>query len=419
MAVTETWIQDGVCDGELFGDSYVVYRKDRNLNALNVSRGGGVLIGVRHDLISSRIDLSYLEAQLPAIDVVGCRVVIHGKSVYLFVIYIQPNSPTEHYEALFYFFSTFPPIQNEKVIFLGDFNIQFFTNLEIRYPKLVLIKDFISFFDMQQLNDAWNEHNYVLDLALSNIECAVNATDLPFVPEDAHHPAFNVTFYSKAINNVISDFPRNSNNRNYNFHRANYPLLYQLIYDTDWAFLDGETNVNNAVSEFYNTFYNILDQAVPLYRSDRRKSSFPSWYSKEIINDIREKSHVRNRWKRSGSERDLDMFRRLRRTIKIKIDVAYNRFIETSEHSIKSDPLKFWKFVRQRRNNSRIPGSMTRGDNRYESPHSIVNAFADFFKSVYVNSSRPPPDVNNRYLGDANISVNNLSITDVVKTLKK
>ena len=62
---------------------------------------------------------------------------------------------------------------------------------------------------------------------------------------------------------------------------------------------------------------------------------------------------------------------------------------------------------------------MTRGDNRYESPHSIVNAFADFLKSVYVNSSRPPPDVNNRYLGDANISVNNLSITDVVKELKK
>ena len=62
---------------------------------------------------------------------------------------------------------------------------------------------------------------------------------------------------------------------------------------------------------------------------------------------------------------------------------------------------------------------MTRGDNRYESPHSIVNAFADFFKSVYVNSSRPPPDVNNRYLGDANISVNNLSITDIVKALKK
>ena len=92
-----------------------MYRKDRNLNALNVSRGGGVLIGVRHDLVSSRIDLSYLEAQLPAIDVVGCRVVIHGKSVYLFVIYIQPNehllSTMKHFLT---FFQRFHPSKTKK-----------------------------------------------------------------------------------------------------------------------------------------------------------------------------------------------------------------------------------------------------------------------------------------------------------------
>ena len=114
MAVTETWIQDGVCDGELFGDSYVVYRKDRNLNALNVSRGGGVLIGVRHDLVSSRIDLSYLEAQLPAIDVVGCRVVIHGKSVYLFVIYIRLIHLLSTMKHFLTFFQRFHPSKTKK-----------------------------------------------------------------------------------------------------------------------------------------------------------------------------------------------------------------------------------------------------------------------------------------------------------------
>ena len=419
VAITETWIQDGVCDSELFGDSYIVYRKDRDLNALNVSKGGGVLIGVKQNLISNKIDLSNLVTQLPAVDVVGCRMVINGKTIYLFVIYIQPNSPTDYFEVLFDFFSSFPLIQNEKVIFLGDFNIHFHVNPDIRNPKLVLLRDFLSFFDLQQFNKVQNDKNYVLDLILSNIECAVNVTDLPFVREDTPHPALVIVFNSLAIRDTVVNFPKNSNNRNYNFYKANYPLLYQLISDADWSILDRVTNVDGAVTEFYNILYNILDQAVPRYHSDRPKSSYPSWYTREIISDLKEKSRVRGRWKKSGFVQDLDLFKRLRRTIKIKIDIAYRNFVDSSENNIKSDPMKFWKFVRQRRRTSRIPGSMILGNNSFESPHSIVNAFADFFKSVYVNSSCPSPDDSNNCFSNANISLYQIRHSDITKALKK
>ncbi|CAH2102508.1 unnamed protein product [Euphydryas editha] len=52
---TETWLDDGINDGEIFDSGYRVYRHDRASTILGNKKGGGVLIAVSMAIISDRI----------------------------------------------------------------------------------------------------------------------------------------------------------------------------------------------------------------------------------------------------------------------------------------------------------------------------------------------------------------------------
>lgn len=85
VAITETWIQTGVCDAELFGDSYSVFRRDRDLVSHSLSRGGGVLLGISRLYTVVRLDLSNFEMNCPKIDMVGCKIHINNHLVYIYI----------------------------------------------------------------------------------------------------------------------------------------------------------------------------------------------------------------------------------------------------------------------------------------------------------------------------------------------
>lgn len=46
ICLSETWLRDGVCSGELFHDGYQVFRRDCEDTASLKKDGGGVLIAV-------------------------------------------------------------------------------------------------------------------------------------------------------------------------------------------------------------------------------------------------------------------------------------------------------------------------------------------------------------------------------------
>ena len=52
IAITETWLNNGVLDGEILPNNYTIYRRDR------ASRGGGVLLAVNNNLSSRQFSSS-------------------------------------------------------------------------------------------------------------------------------------------------------------------------------------------------------------------------------------------------------------------------------------------------------------------------------------------------------------------------
>ena len=84
-----------------------------------------------------------------------------------------------------------------------------------------------------------------------------------FNNEYDHHPAL----YTEL--EIISSIPTNKTFLNktasytYNFRKADFSKLYELIGDFDWEYLKCFSDINEACDYFYNALYTIFDQCVP------------------------------------------------------------------------------------------------------------------------------------------------------------
>lgn len=54
VILTETWLREGICDGEIANDRYTVYRRDRSSSTSCKKDGGGVLIALKKSISSIR-----------------------------------------------------------------------------------------------------------------------------------------------------------------------------------------------------------------------------------------------------------------------------------------------------------------------------------------------------------------------------
>ena len=51
ICATETWLNGEISSSEIFPDSYVVFRRDRN----STTGGGGVLHAIKKDLVATQV----------------------------------------------------------------------------------------------------------------------------------------------------------------------------------------------------------------------------------------------------------------------------------------------------------------------------------------------------------------------------
>ena len=107
IAITETWLNNGILDGEVLPTNYTIYRDDR------ASRGGGVLLAVKHDLPSVQLSLSsVIESVIVELT--------SNRSFIVCVVYAPPHAGNSYYQHLSALLSSLPP--GKDVLILGDFN---------------------------------------------------------------------------------------------------------------------------------------------------------------------------------------------------------------------------------------------------------------------------------------------------------
>nr|CAH7746869.1 unnamed protein product [Callosobruchus chinensis] len=160
VGMAEKWLSEHVLDSELFPESYVVFRSDRDLVRVNKSSGGGVLLACRNQYKVER--------------------------------------------------------SQSNVSILGDFNGSSFVTQDFSSFEYGTITSFLDLIGSSQLNSISNISGKILDL------CQVCRELVPLISrEDIHHPSLNITINSCAIRST--NMQPNHTSQSYNFKKAIFP----------------------------------------------------------------------------------------------------------------------------------------------------------------------------------------------------
>ncbi|KAJ3651923.1 hypothetical protein Zmor_017927 [Zophobas morio] len=194
--------------------------------------------------------------------------------------------------------------------------------------------------------------------------CTVNKCDDSIVKEDVHHPALLI---------IVNVFAGRS--------AVDMNSLKEVLNLVDWYFLSDCNDMNEAFSLFYSILYEIFDAVVLTYKF--RKNVYPPWFSSQLIRMIEQKFKLWKEFKMHGNTLTYDKFKTIRKEIKSEVSRLYKVFMGNIEVNISKDCNKFWQFIKMKKKSTDIPGNMTYKNETITSPKSIVNYFADHFKSAY------------------------------------
>ncbi|XP_063917329.1 uncharacterized protein LOC135133030 [Zophobas morio] len=410
LALTETWLSPDISDNELFSNDYIVFRKDRSFETLKCTKGGGVVLAIKNKFKCSPIDLTHITSIIPLIDILGVKVNISQKNFYIFVVYIPPSISFDVYEQFFTILNEFDLCHNENVLLIGDFNTPYF-NTELPDRFKTTLNNFKDFHNFTQYNSILNSHNRILDLIFSDFQIIVNKSN------DSHHPALDFEFVSNHSNYEL--FEMNDHYEVFNFKKANFSVMYQMLVSTDWSFLNEQADVNTACSLFYEKLNDVFDTTVPKMRYKNHRYNYPPWYNKEIIQCIRMKFALHKKYKKFRSTYYYNLFKDCRSRCKSRIAEAYKRYMSDIEYSISKDPKKFWSYVHMKKGVTRIPSLMHYEDQELTAPITIVNAFASYFENVFSTPAYDNSTLNSILSNNSLISITNVSEDLILKVLKQ
>lgn len=423
VALTETWLDCSVFDSEFCPSNFNLFRRDRDFAAADRERGGGVLLAVSDKFSCVPLDFDMVSADVSVlIDLLGVKIETGRNTVFILLVYIPPRLPPEEYTKLFEFLSSLKFLINADTLLLGDFNIPGYADFCLRNGRpdnrTNTLTNFLNFLGMIQYNFVPNADNRLLDLVIFNRPCVVNVSDIVLTRVDEHHPPLSIVFTHSVSINLNRQILKCKSGL-YNFRKADFPLLYQMLFNIDWSFLQLVEDVEECCGLLYEKIYGVFEATVPKFGHSSSRI-YPPWFDAGIKRNIRLKAIHWRKYKRTGDESVYISFSALRRQIKTDVRIAYRNYMQQVENDILLDPNRFWSFVGSRRGFTGITRGMRFDGSDLTTAEDIVNAFSDFFSQSFLapssDSSTTPP-VSCHSLLDIS-SFNEVEVLNAIRRIK-
>lgn len=372
VALTETWLNSSVLTSE-FCNNRIVLRKDRRYHLTGQKQGGGVLLAIKDSYEALEYDI--FSDDLEAL----CVRIRFGtdRFLYIVVVYFVPNTSVQLYNKFYETVET--KLLNCDCIILGDFNLRNYVD-KLSTKQICNFKSFLAFANLSQENSIRNFNGVILDLVLVSPPIqgvCVDIDDDPLLPVDRHHPPLSISF---AFEKTRTECKQIANTK-FNFKRANFAQLYGMIRDQDWSVFETFSDVNTAVSHFYNVFRKIFVICVPL--SKQVGKVFPVWFNYEIIKLIKLKERYYGKYKKNKSAHWRGKYSEIRRVVKHKIENAHRNYMECVQHALRADPKYFWTYIKTQKKSPDIPAELQLEDRTFKGAKDVSEGFAMYFRSVF------------------------------------
>lgn len=387
---------------QLFGDTFAVYRTDRNGSNSAKTRGGGVLIAVSTRW-NSYIDPSPVSDGLEQLWV---RVTMPSRVVSVGVIYLPPDrrndssSIQDHVDSIGAIVANLG--FNDFALLLGDYNqpalqwrnsddgsMQVEPQTALMSASSALIDGF-SLHSLTQLNGISNRNARFLDLVLSNEAatpaCVVSEAVEPLTTLDPDHPALDVMMQLPP--QVVFE-ARTDDSRTFDFRRADYAELSAAISRVDWRPIELADCVDDAVNYFRQTICDIMAEFVPLSRPAPK----PAWSNGHLRRLKRYRAKALRRYCRNRSYITKQEFNRSSNNYRKYNRYLYRRYVLRTQASVRRNPKRFWSFVNSKKNEVGLPLSVHLGEQSASSETEKCRLYAQHFMSSFNDMSASPNQV--------------------------
>lgn len=387
IAFTETGCNESISDTEFVPVGYHIIRCDRTDGR---KQGGALLVA------APRFELRRVPTP-ENIDINNCCfelvcAAVYLKNRFLFacsVVYIPPKTNENDYLLMFHILENLCCKYKSKIVILGDFNLNSCNVCVSNYYNY-----FLTFCELSQGNEVPNCGGGQLDLVLSGVNkvrsvCEAKEAVLPI---DVYHPPLSVSVRMSAEAIPILEYDTATVSepaanyiptKQWNFYKANFPLLYEQIMLIDWAELYTIKEPSLALEYFYIEITKIIDSCVPIkkLKTVGSRYSYPEYYTADIISDIKLKYKLHKQYKRTKSETDYQAFSEIRLRVKTATRRAHDKHCQTVQKNLAKDPRAFWNYIRAKRGN--LNNIKLMKDGRALANSECAKVFAEYFHSVY------------------------------------
>ena len=357
VGVVETWLHEGIGNGEINIQGYDVYRRDRD--EIKEQRAGGIMLYVKKS-IKSKICNFYQQFKCEGL---LCELGEGGNSLYVGVFYRPPSAAVEETQEINRLIQR---VADKNVLLIGDFNYP-----EIDWDQLTSDKESESFLQLtldcflfQQVKSPTRENN-ILDLILTSEERMVSKVELeePLVKCDHRTVHFNL------ICNVNKITGKTCIKENRNFNRAKYGDINRELGNINW----GEELNGLTVEEMWSRFLDIVKQCINKYVPTNNTNDVKymcknkPWYNNnEVKEAARAKQNTWNRYKQSKTQEDQDLYRIKLNKYTNVLRNAKRKYENDIATQAKTNCKPFFRYIRDKRVVKEGIGDLRDGDGNFK-----------------------------------------------------
>lgn len=404
IALTETWLDSRTISNQVFGSEYEVFRCDRNPRNSRKSTGGGVLLAVGSELKARAIENDLWNS----VEQVWAAVDLADRTLFVCVVYIPPNRARDidfidaHCRSIQAVLESATAI--DEVIVLGDYNLPGISwqpsHSGFLYPDpersvfhcgATMLLDSYSTSTLSQINHVVNENNRSLDLCFvssQDVAPFISCAPAPLVKPTPHHLPLIVTVESK----LLHDFDETPVAVSYDFRKADYRSISDLLSSLDWENILDHHDVEVAARTFSHILAYTIDRHVP--KISHQKTAHHPWQTKELR---RLKSTKRAALRKYTKYRTFQLkcyYVRLNHQFKRISRQSYSRYQQGIQRRMRSHPKSFWNYVNEQRKESGLPSSMVFNGEVGSTNQEICRLFSLKFADVFTDESLSDEYVN-------------------------
>ena len=379
VVYNETWLKDSISDNEVIPtDKYKVFRLDRSLfthpsdptnNRKYRINGGGVLIGIRHDLdVQTKLISIKCKAEILSLELTDKQ----GRKTILSTLYRVGTLKSENHNHVDQYLRNIRRRRNvHELILIGDLNMpntDWETGVSGDRTEQLFLDTFSDLSLSQVVRYPTHVKGNILDIILTDKPQHIHDINIDSSKPDHFPIVFKL--------NLNARRKKSAKRCIFNFKKANWDGINSEFSTINWEGLLSDRNIDDAWAVFKTKFSEVSNRHIPKIKiSDEFQ---PPWYDSEVHDLCNRKQWFHKRWKKSRSDLHYAKFSECRKQFKNLVEKKLEENFEDEEnrnHITK----KFWSYVKSKSNSHRIP-EVVSYDNRLRSnPKDQCELFNEYF----------------------------------------